>query len=229
MKIRVAPSTPSFRGITMINGRRRPCLLWSVGLSAVLMTAAGIARADVIYDISMSGGGETITGSISISCTPTCTLEPSNVTAWNFIGTGPTPLDISSSDPGATDQVNTFDGPSDLVAFASQLTAIQNATAPPGGANFIFQDPLVTGLSEVTFNDEALGGIEVDAYNAGDTTVATSFFLYVDTAAPTYIPIGTPVPEPASLSFLGSGLALLGLAGIHRAAQGKRQRRTAPE
>jgi hypothetical protein len=185
------------------------------------MTAAGIARADVIYDISMSGGGETITGAISTSCTPTCTLEPSNVTAWNFIGTGPTPLDISSSDLGATDQVNALDGPSDLVAFASQLTAIQNATAPPGGANFIFQDPLVTGLSEVTFNDEALGGIEVDAYNAGDTTVATSFFLYVDTAALTYIPIGTPVPEPSSVALLSTLLLAVALVVRKRNAWGR--------
>ncbi len=183
--------------------------LMAAGLSTVLM-AVGVARA-TIYAVSMSGGGETITGSISISCTPTCTLSPLSVTAWNFHGTGPTTLNISSLDAGATAQVNTVDGPSDLVAFASQLTAIQNAT-PSGGANFIFQDPLVSGLSELTFNDEGPGGIEVDAVNLADIIVATSFFLGGATSTLTYVPIGTPVPEPGTLVLFCLALAGLGLS-----------------
>lgn len=184
-----------------------------VGLSVALLAVAGIARANVIYDVSMSGSGETITGSITTSCTPTCTLEPSNVVAWNFTGAGPTPLHIASTDAGASDQVNTVDGPSDLVAFASRLTAVQNAT-PTGGANFIFQDPLASGLAEVTFNDEAAGGIEVDAVNLADSTVATSFFLFVATDETTFITIGTAVPEPAPIAIFC--LSLVGLIYLRK-------------
>jgi uncharacterized membrane protein len=205
--------------------RQLVLLMGGIAALSALANMPRSAYADIIYDVSLSGVslegmGESISGSVTISCTPTCTLDSGNVTAWQFVGTGTTPFSISSTDPSASIPSA---GNSDLEANLSALDAIQNN---PGGAGFVFKQTSPV-LEELTFNDEGLSGVEVTGENSGDPTTSTSFFLLGSggpTTSFTLIPIGVPVPvpEPASLILFGSGLAAL--AGLASRRRRSRQR-----
>ena len=69
-------------------------------LTAALICVCGVASANIIYNVNITDGTETVSGTITTDGS-TGTLAPADITAWDLTATGPVAFSINSAPPGA--------------------------------------------------------------------------------------------------------------------------------
>ena len=179
-----------------------------VGLLAVTLTSVGgvsvAGPITYVVDITGSGFGDSrgmppVTpgvGSIIGTITTDGTLGPlasANITAWSLLATAP---GFSASETsGVFGAFNIPDGSGEMMASASSLTLVTS----PG---WLFDSEPPSGQQGIQFAQ----GFDVFSIALG-TPNQLDFFIE---GAPSVI--ATAVPEPATLSLLGIGIAGVALA-----------------
>ena len=181
-------------------------------LAAALIGAASSAGASLVtYNMNFTGGGETVSGSI----TTDGVLGDINghMLSWEFTLTGSVPFTMSSATGGSI-------GGSGAVLSASLTSLTLLAPSSIGGVNqqLFFRPGGGSSCGQPTFYFNRSGGTPgyVSANFASDPCNGNGIFgemfrsssdVIVATAAP-----GNAVPEPATGALAGLALAALGVA-----------------
>jgi hypothetical protein len=189
--------------------------LGSLALGLIGMGGVAMAGSPITYDVDITGAPESITGTITTNGA-IGTLPAADITGWNFAATGAQSFSISSADTGAYLPESTL-----LSATASALSFNFGAT---GG--FIFDDPSSqNGAFVGLYGHNAPNSTPSDAiYVATCTNPLCNFapkFSLVDNypkveAVIGAVPTVSAVPEPATLSLFGLGLAAVALTQRRR-------------
>ena len=166
-------------------------------LAAALLFACGVAAATpIVYNVNISDGIETVTGTITTDGT-IGPLVAGDISAWTFSASGPVNFLVSSTLFGALLDCGLSCG---LSATASSLTYdFSSATAHSLFATVISDD--VTGIAFLT------GGVSVCLH-----CPMLPFRFMPFQGLQTIGTATVSVPEPATVTLLGLALACLGFA-----------------
>lgn len=166
-------------------------------LAAALMTLCGVASANIIYNIDISGGGETVMGTITTDGTLGA-LTVASIAAWNLNAAGPIVLTVAS--PGNFLCQTSPDGGCGVTAEADG-TLVQT-----GGGTGAF----------IAFYGGVLGDPPLIAFFTTDAEVLLTadppIVALIPTGQGTVLGTAASAPEPPTAILLGLGLACLGLA-----------------
>jgi PEP-CTERM motif len=156
-------------------------------LTAALMGVCGVASANILYNVNLSGGGETVTGTITTDG-DSGFLTAADFVSWSLAASGVVTIN-DAAPPG----VAACDG-SGCGIFATPMT-LEFTGLPP---------------EALLLEDSASHLVQITPIGVGvpcPGTVCVDAFI---PAASPYL-VGS-VPEPPTALLLGIGLACLGLA-----------------
>lgn len=183
--------------------------LWRLGLSVLLGVSAmvvptNLKASPITYSINQKVGIGSVTGSITTNGT-IGTITTADITAWTLTMTdGTNTLTVSSTTPTAITQAP-FSPSTDLTATLTDLNFNFGST---DGGFLILGMPTVPGSGgEVTWQASSGFGGQIHIFDInGDNIQVTDFPLSGDQVIAS---VGD-VPEPGTLTLLGSALLSLG-------------------
>lgn len=164
-------------------------------LALAFMSLCGEARANIIYDVNVTDGTESVIGTITTDGN-TGTLAPADIAAWDLTASGAFSFVITSLDAGA--YVTCF-APGCADASSSALVVV-------GGERLELLTPLGLYSDIIAFDSTFV----FPALSWGSLSASYEFIQGAwGATAETGV---ASVPEPSSLAVLGLGLAWLGFA-----------------
>jgi hypothetical protein len=170
-------------------------------LAAALMGVCGVASANIIYNVDISGGGETVTGTITTNGT-LGVLTDANIVAWNLTATGQ--VDLSVVSPGNE-------------ACESSAFGGCGVTAEPDG---ILSDTGVVGAFLAFYGGDFFDSPAIVFFPSGvDVFPVTGQAAIISEHVPYAIGTAPSVPEPPTAILLAIGL--VGLASVYMRARGR--------
>ena len=173
-------------------------------LAAALMVLCGVASANIIYNVDISGGGETVTGTITTDGTIGA-LTAASIVAWNLSASGPAVLSVVS--PGNHEcQGSAFGG--------CGVTAEADGTLVETGS---------TPFAVTAFYGGALGqppSIEF-APSAVFVEITADEIAVIPTGQGTVLGSSSSAPEPPTAILLAIGL--VGLGSVYMRARGRQR------
>jgi hypothetical protein len=154
-------------------------------LAAALMGVCGVATANIIYNVDISGGGETMTGTITTDGAPG-TLSLFDFVSWSLSASGPVSFSV----------------------FPSSFFACEPAGCGIDvvGSSLLFDGSSTNGLVLDTPGPATLPFVEFLSFEIFVSAGAHSHIFFLTTP---YTVGHASAPEPPSAILLGIGLACL--------------------
>jgi hypothetical protein len=174
-------------------------------LAAALMAVCGVASANIIYSVDLSGGGETVKGTITTNGTLGA-LTSLNIVAWNLSATGL--VDLSVVSPGSEACQSPAGGGCGVTAEADGTLVETGAGIAPFLAFYVGAPPSAPVIS---FEGSAI--YVILAYGAPDGQIDVGRLAVLGTAA--------SAPEPPTAILLAIGL--VGLGSVYMRARGRQR------
>jgi hypothetical protein len=183
-------------------------------LAAALMAVCGVASANIIYNIDLSGGGETVTGTITTDGT-LGVLTPASIVAWNLSAAGPIVLTVAS--PGNLACPGAAFGGCGVTALAAGTLVETGAGA---SAFLTFYGGAIGTLPFLSFLPSF---VEVALSDSPHVTalIPTGQGAVLGTAAIAPPPPPASAPEPPTAILLAIGL--VGLGSVYMRARGRQR------
>ncbi len=169
-------------------------------ISVVLLGVCGVASASIIYNVDITDGTETVSGTITTDGVIGA-LDLSDVIAWDLIAGGPVSFHTESSDPTQDSFANC--GATSVCGITATSDALVHTSLGRLGLGYnITPGTTADGLNTIIFQGNG---------------VLVSEFRFTPGEVDYFIPLPVPyligkVPEPGTVTLLGLALAGLGFA-----------------
>jgi hypothetical protein len=157
-------------------------------LAAALMAVCGVASANIIYNVDISGGGEEVKGTITTDGA-SGPLVAADFVSWSLTASGGINFVDGGPPPGAN-----------CGGLGCGVAVVGGEIAYTGGVSTFVAFGDIAGTS-IDFGDAS---VDVHGLGPGDVVHIQMFSPYAIGSA--------SVPEPPTAILLGIGLACLGLA-----------------